>query len=100
MIIGKAVGTVVATQKDRGLSGFKLQIVQQMDIRTLEPKESFLVAVDAVGAGVGEIVLCTGGSSARLTAVTEGRPVDAVIVAIVDSFEVEGEEIYRKGRDG
>ena len=100
MIIGKAVGTVVATQKDSGLSGFKLQIVQSVDARTLEPKESFLVAVDTVGAGIGEIVLCTSGSSARLTDATQNRPVDAVIVAIVDTFEVEGEEIYRKGGDG
>ena len=98
MILGKVVGTVVATQKDRGLDGFKLQIVQGVDPRTLETAGSFLVAVDAVGAGRDELVLCTSGSSARMTEATENRPVDAVIVAIVDSFEIDGEEIYRKGR--
>lgn len=97
MIMGKVVGTVVATQKDRGLDGFKLQIVQSVDIPTLKAGEDALVAVDAVGAGIGEIVLCTSGSSARMTRATEDRPVDAVIVGIVDSCEIEGREIYRKG---
>ncbi len=96
MIMGKVVGTVVATHKDGGLEGFKLQIVQTVDIRTMALKDSFVVAVDSVGAGSHEIVLCTSGSSARLTAATENRPVDAVIVAIVDTSEIEGKEIYRK----
>ena len=97
MIMGKVVGTVVATQKDSGLDGFKLQIVQSVDMRTLKTGESSLVAVDTVGAGIGEIVLCTSGSSARMTRATENRPVDAVIVAIVDSCEIEGSQVYRKG---
>ena len=90
------VGTVVATQKDSGLDGFKLQIVQTLDLPSLEPKASFVVAVDAVGAGDGEVVLCCSGSSARMTSATENRPVDAVIVAIVDAAEIEGEAVYRK----
>jgi microcompartment protein CcmK/EutM len=98
MIVGKVVGTVVATQKDRGLNGFTLQIVQGVDLRTLEPGGNYLVAVDAVGAGIDEVVLCTSGSSARLTQMTADRPVDAVIVAIIDSYELEGSEVYRKGR--
>jgi microcompartment protein CcmK/EutM len=53
--------------------------------------------VDVLGAGRGEVVLCTSGSSARLTSATQDRPVDAVVVAIVDSLEVEGESVYRKG---
>ena len=96
MILGKVVGTVVATQKDRGLEGFKLQVVQTLDMQTLEPGSRFLVAVDAVGAGTHEVVLCTSGSSARMTGSTEDRPVDAVVVAIVDSVEMEGETTYRK----
>lgn len=96
MIMGKVVGIVVATQKDSGLDGFKLQIVQSVDMRTLKTGESSLVAVDTVGAGIGEIVLCTSGSSARMTLATENRPVDAVIVGIVDSCEIEGSEVYRK----
>ena len=98
MIMGKVVGTVVATQKDSGLEGFKLQIVQSLDMPTMAPKDSFLVAVDAVGAGRDEIVLCCSGSSARLTSATENRPVDAVIVAIVDAAEMEGKAIYSKSQ--
>ena len=96
MIMGKVVGTVVATQKDEGLDGFKLQIVQSFDMSTMGLKDTFLVAVDGVGAGEGEYVLCCSGSSARLTDATENRPVDAVIVAIVDTAEIDGKEVYRK----
>lgn len=96
MTLGKVVGTVVATQKDSGLDGFKLQIVQTLDLPSLEPKASFVVAVDAVGAGDGEVVLCCSGSSARMTSATENRPIDAVIVAIIDAAEIDGEAVYRK----
>lgn len=96
MTLGRVVGTVVATQKDPGLQGFKLQIVQNVDMETMEPVSGFVVAVDAVGAGEGEMVLCCGGSSARMTGTTEERPVDAVIVAIVDSAELGGKLVYEK----
>lgn len=90
------MGTVVSTQKDEKLVGAKLQIVRQLD---LECKETgaFVVAVDAVGAGPGEVVLYASGSSARQTAVTKDKPADAVIMAIVDSIEVEGKLSYTKG---
>ncbi len=96
MTLGRVVGTVVATQKDPGLTGFKLQVVQNVDIETMEPASGFVVAVDAVGAGEGEMVLCCSGSSARMTGTTEERPVDAVIVAIVDSTELNGTSVYEK----
>lgn len=96
MLMGKVVGTVVASQKDPGLEGFTLQIVQTVDPRTLQVTDAFTVAVDSVGAGDGEIVLCTSGSSSRMTDRTESRPVDAVIVAIIDSCEFEGAIVYRK----
>ena len=96
MVMGKVVGTVVASQKDSGLDGFKLQIVQTIDPKTQELQDAFTVAVDAVGAGGGEIVLCTTGSSSRMTDRTESRPVDAVIVAIVDTCEFEGQTVYSK----
>lgn len=95
MVMGQVVGTVVATHKDEKLRGAKLQIVQLIDLH-LRPKDSFLVVVDSVGAGEGEVVLCASGSSARQTKATENRPVDAVIMAIIDSFEVMGEVRYRK----
>jgi microcompartment protein CcmK/EutM len=91
------VGTVVATRKEGKLSGFKLQVVETVGL-DLQPTGTFTVAVDAVGAGHGEIVLTAAGSSARLTQMTADTPVDAVIMAIVDSFETGGEVRYDKTR--
>ncbi len=96
MVLGRIVGTVVASHKDAGLSGVKLQIVQAVDVKDMSPKGGFVVAVDSVGAGEGEIVLYTSGSSARQTRMTEAKPVDAVIVAIVDSVEIERKTVYQK----
>ncbi|MBD3348340.1 MAG: ethanolamine utilization protein EutN [Candidatus Eisenbacteria bacterium] len=95
MNLGKVVGTVVSTQKDGKLTGAKLQVVRQVDLEGAETG-AFVVAVDAVGAGPGELVLYASGSSARQTAVTKDRPADAVIMAIVDSLEVEGKVVYEK----
>jgi len=96
MTLGKVVGTVVATQKADGLEGFKLQIVQTVDLSTMAESDTYVVAVDAAGAGEGEYVLCCSGSSARMTESTQERPVDAVIIAIVDSAEVKGKVVYDK----
>ena len=95
MLIGKVVGTVVATQKDERMESLSLMIVRQV---TVDGKEtsSYVVAVDAVGSGVGEYVLYASGSSARQTTVTDKRPCDAVIMAIVDTWEVDGQVRYRK----
>lgn len=90
MILAKVIGTVWATRKDEKLVGMKLQIVRPVDLEQ-RPKEGFLVAVDAVGAGVGETVLVAQGSSARQTVLTDGKPVDATIMAIVDKLDVEVE---------
>jgi microcompartment protein CcmK/EutM len=95
--LGRVIGTVVATRKDERLVGFKLQIVEAVDL-DLRPTGSFSVAVDAVGAGPGEIVLTSAGSSARLTQVTKDRPVDAVIVGIVDAVETGGRTRYDKAQ--
>lgn len=95
MLIGKVVGTLVSTQKDPKLEGLKFHVLRQMD---MEGKEAsgYVVAVDAVGAGVGELVLYATGSSARQTVLTDRRPCDAVIMAIVDTWEVNGEVKYTK----
>lgn len=98
MTLGRVVGTVVATRKDPGLTGFKLLIVQTIDLTTMEPSSGFVVAVDTMGAGEGEMVLCCSGSSARMTGTTEERPVDAVIVAIVDTTELNGKLVYDKSK--
>jgi len=89
MVLGKVVGTVWATRKDEQLVGMKLQIVQYVAL-DYSLKEGFVVAVDSVGAGVGEIVLIAQGSSARQTALTHNKPVDAVITAIVDKLDISG----------
>jgi microcompartment protein CcmK/EutM len=96
MIIGKVVGTVVATQKEEELTGLKFLAVSPMDLRTGELKDGGVIAVDAVGAGVGEVVLYASGSSARQTLVTQNRPVDATIMAIVDTYETNGQVLYEK----
>ena len=89
MTLGKVIGTVWATRKDEQLVGLTLQLVRELNLDgTL--KDRFLVAVDSVGAGVGETVLFTQGSSARQTEVTKNRPIDAVITAIVDKMDTAG----------
>ncbi|MGA9407796.1 MAG: EutN/CcmL family microcompartment protein [Bacteroidota bacterium] len=87
MILGKVIGTVWATRKDEALVGVSLQIVRHVDLDyTL--KDAFVVAVDTVQAGVGDVVLVATGSSARQTSVTKNKPVDAVIMAVVDKLDV------------
>ena len=95
MQLGQVVGTVVATRKDEELEGLKFLVVRGVD---LDGKlgSSTIVAVDAVGAGVGEVVLYAAGSSARQTAVTRNRPVDHVIMAIVDEIAVSGTTRFKK----
>lgn len=89
MILGKVIGTVWATRKDEQLRGLKLQMVCELEIDGT-PKSKVIVAVDSVGAGIGETVLFVQGSSARQTEVTKNKPIDAVIVAIVDKMDIEG----------
>jgi len=95
MILGRVVGTVVATQKDEGLQGYKLLLVQAVDM-DMKPKAAYQVAVDAVGAGEGELVITVSGSSARLTKRTEGKPVDVAIIAVVDSVDAGGKRAFSK----
>ncbi|MGZ5486761.1 MAG: EutN/CcmL family microcompartment protein [Nitrososphaeraceae archaeon] len=87
MVLGQVVGSVVATQKDESLSGKKLLIVKSIDLDG-NLLDSFVVAVDVVGVGVGEKVLVVSGSSARQTEETKDRSIDSVIVAKVDSYQV------------
>ena len=96
MIIGRVVGTVVSTRKEDELTGLKLLAVVPIDLQSGDLKEGGVIAVDAVGAGVGEVVLYASGSSARQTTITQNRPVDATIMAIVDTYEVGGDVLYQK----
>lgn len=95
MILGKVVGTVVASQKEASLEGLKFLVVRRLTIEG-QSTDNYLVAADAVGAGLGEVVMVASGSSARQTVRTDKRPCDAVIMAIVDNWEVGGQEKYRK----
>ena len=95
MIMGVVVGTVVSTRKDAELVGLKLLIVKACDLDG-KPVGASVVCADSVGAGVGEVVLYASGSSARQTTMTQNRPVDATIMAIVDTVDVDGSRRYTK----
>ena len=97
MFIAKVIGNVVSTQKIAKFRGMKLLLVQPYINKEgkLQISGSSVVAVDGVGAGVGECVLFTQGSSARLTPTTKDAPVDAVIVGIVDTIEVDGAAVEK-----
>jgi microcompartment protein CcmK/EutM len=97
MFLAKVVGSVVATQKHRAFQGSKLLLVQPhvAQQRTLVPSGSSVIAIDSVGAGLGEFVMFTQGSSARLAAQTKDCPIDAVIVGIVDRVEIEGTKLEK-----
>ena len=95
MLLARVAGTLVATDKEPRLEGLSFRVLSQLNTDNQETG-GYVVAVDAVGAGVGEVVMYATGSSARQTVATDGRPCDAVIMAIVDTWEVDGEEKYRK----
>ncbi|HSE08583.1 MAG TPA: EutN/CcmL family microcompartment protein [Nocardioidaceae bacterium] len=96
MRIAQVVGSAVSTVKDASLVGHKLLLVRETD-PTGEPTGPAFVAVDVVGAGTGELVLVSEGSAARQSTTTTGQPVDAVIMGVLDSLEVEGTVTFRKG---
>jgi len=88
MIIGKVVGNVWATRKDESLSGLKFLIIQQIDYYSNKEFPTF-VAIDTIGAGIGETVLVVKGSSARKIVGKADVPVDASVIGIIDTIEVE-----------
>jgi len=89
MLIAKVIGTLVATRKHERLVGSKIQIVQPLDHEGLVPKGDPFVAVDAVGAGVGERVILVRGSGARKAVDDDQCPVDATIIGIIDRIDIE-----------
>lgn len=100
MYAAKVIGTVVCTTKDEKLVGKKLLVVQPVNLLTLLDEGKPAVAIDSVGSGLNEVVLVVGGSSARLTAVTQNTPVDAVIMAIVDLIDIGGKKVFDKSDKG
>lgn len=95
MLIAKVIGTTVSTVKDEKLTGRKLLVVQQTDEFGNVVGKPF-VAIDTVDAGVGDLVLTAAGSSARQTTITKDTPVDAVIMAMIDSLDVNGKTTFTK----
>lgn len=87
MIIGKVRGTVVATRKDPKLEGRKLLVVETVNVASGEVS-GYVVAVDTVGAGAGEMVLCVSGSSARMSSGMKDHPVDTAIIGIIDAIQL------------
>ena len=90
MILARVAGTIVATRKDPRLEGFKLLIVKPVSPEGKEDS-NYLIAVDAVGAGNRELVLIVSGSSARLAEGCKDKPVDAVVVGIIDTVSLDAE---------
>lgn len=104
MFIAKVTGFLVSTQKTAAMVGFKLLIVEpyrleSKDRRNLITTGRTLVAVDTLGAGEGDYVLLTQGSSARLTPETKNLPVDAVVIGIIDKVHVESYCVYSRQDD-
>jgi len=97
MLIGKVVGTLVSTHKEDKLNGLKFYVLQKLDMFG-KPDGGYVVAVDAVGSGEGEYVIYASGSSARYTRQTEGKPADATITGIIDTWEVDGAVRYDKSK--
>ena len=95
MLLGRVAGTLVSSRKEETLEGLKFLVIKQLDVEEAETG-GYVVAADAVGAGVGEVVLFATGSAARQTTLTQDRPCDAVVMAIVDTWEVGGEVKYVK----
>jgi len=101
MFVAKVTGSVVSTQKVDEMVGHKLMVVEpyRLDPKTrksLSTTGRTFVAIDTIGAGEGEYVLITQGSSARLTTETKNLPIDAVIIGIVDSVHVENNSVYSR----
>ena len=99
MFLAKVEGSVVATKKDPNMSGRKLlllrpQLVDDKDPTKFKPGANTIIAVDSVGAGIGEMVMFCQGSSARMAPGMKEIPVDAVIIGIVDTVDVFGKEIF------
>ncbi|MFC1610961.1 EutN/CcmL family microcompartment protein [Myxococcota bacterium] len=98
MLLARVIGSVVATRKEAELEGLKFLLVENTEPDG-KPKGSYVVAADAVGAGLGDLVLYATGSSARQTTLTNDRPCDATIMAIVDLIEEQGSFRYRKDNE-
>jgi microcompartment protein CcmK/EutM len=99
MVLARVAGTVVSTRKELKIEGIRFLLLEKIDAKSVQGTGEYLVAMDSVGANVGEIVFYVAGSSSRMTSVTQGRPSDATITAIVDAIDVHGTYVYHKDRE-
>ncbi|MDR1389445.1 MAG: EutN/CcmL family microcompartment protein [Treponema sp.] len=99
MQIARVIGTVVSTNKSEKLNGLKLLLTRNIDLDSFEEKGAPVVSIDAVGAGEGEIVMTVSGSSSRQTALTENKPADNTIIAIIDYIDINRKRIFDKHKD-
>jgi microcompartment protein CcmK/EutM len=99
MVLARVTGTVVSTRKESKIEGIKFLLLEKIDPKSVKGTGEYLVAMDSVGANLGEIVFYVAGSSSRMTAVTQGKPADATITAIVDAIDINGVYVYHKDRD-
>ena len=99
MQLGRVIGTVVSTHKSEKIEGLKLLLLEKFNPSTTEGLGEYVVAIDGVGAGAGEVVFYASGSCGRYTEATLGKPSDATITAIVDYIEIGGVNVYDKAKD-
>ena len=99
MQIARVIGTVVSTNKSEKLHGMKLLLTRIIDLDTWTEKGAPVVSIDAVGAGEGEVVMVVGGSSARQTTLTDNKPADSTIVAIIDYIDMDQKRIFDKHKE-
>ena len=98
MQLAKVIGSLVSTRKSDKLHGMKILIAIPVDMDTFEEKGEPFATIDTIGAGEGEVVMCVGGSSSRQTDMTEAKPVDNSIVAIIDSVDILGKRCFDKAQ--
>jgi ethanolamine utilization protein EutN/carbon dioxide concentrating mechanism protein CcmL len=99
MQIARVIGTVVSTNKSEKLNGLKLLLTKVIDLDTFQEKGAPVVSIDAVGAGEGEVVMVVGGSSSRQTNITENKPADSTIIAIIDYIDMNQKRIFDKHKE-
>lgn len=101
MFVAKVTGSLVSTQKLRSMVGYKLLVVEPYRLeaqqrQSLTTTGRTFIAVDTLGAGEGDMVLITQGSSARMTPETKEMPIDSIVVGIVDRVHVDHRCVYRR----
>ena len=99
MLVGRVTGTVVSTNKVRSLTGVKMLIVQPVALDTLAMKDDYVICVDDVGAGEGDLVFCAYGSSARQTDTSKRVASDYSIYGIIDYIDMRGRRTYDKAKE-